>query len=76
MNVKKTKSSKKIVLKITMSMTESCQICDESNNVDHSLHGREWKHAAVEQGGRLLQKNSATATARPQEREPEDSPTP
>ena len=64
MNVKKTKSSKKIVLKITMSMTVvrrrarrafrlllhlgSRQIYAESSNVGHSLHGQEWKHVAEE----------------------------
>ena len=27
---------------------ESCQICGASNNVDHSLHGQEKLHKAVE----------------------------
>ena len=40
MNVKKTKSSKKIILKITMSMTDG-DVCDLLSNVRHDA--KAWK---------------------------------
>ena len=92
MNVKKTKSSKKIVLKFTMSMTvarrharrifrlllhlESCQIYAESSSVDHSLHAQDWAHAEAEWERAPPRKKSGTATARPRAPAPNESPTP
>ena len=53
-----------------------CQIYGESSNVDHSLHTQEWTHAVEGREWVPPQRKSETATARLQEREPSDSPTP
>ena len=55
---------------------ESCQTCDKSSNVDHSLHNLEKWHGAGAQGWLVPQKKSETATAPPQERGPNESQTP